>query len=480
MLARILVGVCATLCGFAVQSASEDGYLESGTFMVSNATVLDGLGNPPQLGKDILISDGKISSITATGDVIAPAGTKVIDGTGLTAMPGLIDMHFHLKGGWTGGNTLQEKYPPKEDHAAIQQTLAALLYAGVTTTLDLGSSHSWIVEQRNKMAAGDYIAPRYIIMGAPFSQTPNGWDPVVIAETVGEPPADAFTVKVDTDDPEALSKLLDRYVEDDIKIIKLYSGISALAAQLLIKEAEKRNIRAIADLWQLNMSAEWMRMTGLHGWGHASPYPVTQESLKWMADNDRFVIATMNVGEKLAGLRIKDDGDKQSFFNNPLVMDIWGEEVVRDFYASYPTVREELYEGPEAYYQVFNFGDLSTFRDMFLYNIKNAHEAGVLIAGGTDAPAFPSLWSGETMHREMELFVMAGIAPVDAIRMCTYNAAKILGEDDVFGSLQTGLVADIILVEGEPWKNISDTRNIERIFVRGKLLDRKKLLTSWK
>jgi imidazolonepropionase-like amidohydrolase len=481
---RIAVGVAFFFLGSvcqASQASVEDEYLSKGPVFVQNVTVIDGMGNPPVEGRDVLIQDGTITAITATGAMTALADATVIRGDGLTAMPGLIDMHFHLKGGWSGGNALQDKYPPEDllDHSAVQQTLAALLYAGVTTALDLGRDHDWIVEQRDKINTGEYVSPRYFIVGVPFSQEPSGWDEAVRGETVGEPTPDALSTKVDTQNPEALGALLDRYLEDDIHIIKLYSGISALAASFLIKEAEKRDITAIADLWQLNMNASWMRMTGLHGWAHASPYPVSKDSLEWMAENDRFVVATMNVGEKMSGLRVKDDGDKRSFFENNLIVDIWGEEVVEDFYASYPDVRHDLYEGPTAYYQVMNFGDLSTFRDEFLRNIRNAHEAGVLIAGGTDAPAYPTLWTGETMHRELELFVMAGISPIDAIQMCTYNAARILQEEDQFGSIQVGLSADIMLVEGKPWDNVSDTRNIEHVIVRGGILDREKLLTSW-
>jgi len=197
-------------------------------------------------------------------------------------------------------------------------------------------------------------------------------------------------------------------------------------------------------------------------------------------ENNKFVIATMNVGEKMSGMRVKDENGSEAMFNNPLIMDIWGEEVVRDFYDSYSEVREVLYEGHASFYQMNNFGDLSKFRDLFADNIKKAFDAGVLIAGGTDAPAYPSLWAGETMHRELELFVMAGIPPLDAIKMCTYNAAKILKDDDKYGSLQEGLIADIVLVSGKPWENISDTRNIEMVVVNGKILDRKQLLSSWK
>jgi hypothetical protein len=92
---------------------------------------------------------------------------------------------------------------------------------------------------------------------------------------------------------------------------------------------------------------------------------------------------------------------------------------VQEFYDTYPQVRHRFYEGPDSYYQKFDFGDLSKFRENFLIYIKNAHDAGVL-------------------------------------------------------------VADNLLVRGKPWENISDSRNIEYVFLKGKKLDRTALLNSWK
>ena len=79
------------------------------------------------------------------------------------------------------------------------------------------------------------------------------------------------------------------------------------------------------------------------------------------------------------------------------------------------------------------------------------------------------------MHREMELFVMAGLSPVDAIKACTYNAATILLDNDKYGSLQEGLSADILIVEGNPAEDISDSRNVRHVFLRGKQIDRESL-----
>ena len=367
LLVAILVSACSP--GNADDSPR---FAHEGPVLITGIRVIDGLGNDPVGNRDILIVDGKISAIGDAWSLGAPEGAITIDGTGLTALPGLMDLHIHLKGGWTGGNAMPEKYSAGKSDRELQQTLSAFLYSGVTTVLDVGNPTAWTATQRDRINNGELIGPRFFTTGMVFSQAPSGWDGAAEAEGSTDP-AD-FSVKVTSPDPEDLSALLDEHAEHGIKIIKLYSGMSALGATFLLREAKKRDIRAIADLWQLNMDVDWMRMTGLDGWAHSTPFDVPQSANEWMAANGRFVIATANVGEKISGLRVKEDTE-QSLFENPLVMDIWGREVVEDFYASYPDVRENLYEGPEAFYQVYNFGDLSGFRDSFLRNIKAAWDA---------------------------------------------------------------------------------------------------------
>ena len=182
-----------------------------------------------------------------------------------------------------------------------------------------------------------------------------------------------------------------------------------------------------------------MEATGLDGWAHGSPSEVPVSSNKWMAENNRFCIVTATLGEAMSGLRVKDEDGKKLMLNESLIVDVWGEDTVNEFYSVYPRIRRNYYDGPEAFYQQNGFGDLSRFRAKFLENIKNAHDAGVLLAGGSDC-VYPSLWDGEVMHRELELFVMAGIEPVQAIKCCTHNAATILRREKEFGSLQEGHV----------------------------------------
>ena len=79
------------------------------------------------------------------------------------------------------------------------------------------------------------------------------------------------------------------------------------------------------------------------------------------------------------------------------------------------------------------------------------------------------------MHRELELMVKAGIPEVQAVKCCTYNGAKILRRAKEFGSLQKGMSADLLIVEGNPAENIADTRNVTHVFLRGKQVDRDSL-----
>jgi len=449
-------------------------YLSGNQFVIQNVTVIDGLGNVPKTDQDIFIKDGKIVQITDAGLNQPSGNATLIDGKGQTAMPGLLDLHIHTQGGWANGLIAGEAYEVNYDDKSVQQRLAAYLYSGVTTVLDLGADHNFLLEKRAQLESGHLIGPRFFTVGAPWSGVPNGWES---GNTGGEGDWGAATKVTDLSE---LPAQMQKYADANIEIIKIYSGISSMVMQEVVKEAHKHNILTVADLWGMNMDKMVMRVTGLDGWAHTGAFmDISDEDVQWMKENERFLISTITVGEKMAGARVPDENGQKLMLKEPLIVDIWGADIVEDFYNVYPQIRENYYEGPESFYQTSNFGDLSKFRSTTLHNVKAAYDAGVLIAGGTD-DIYASLWPGEAMHREMQLLVMAGIPPLDVIKICTSNAAKILRRDDKFGSLQAGLSGDIILVKGKPWENISDTRNVQNVFVKGQLLDRKKLLTSWK
>jgi len=108
-------------------------------------------------------------------------------------------------------------------------------------------------------------------------------------------------------------------------------------------------------------------------------------------------------------------------------------------------------------------------------NVKLLYEEGVTVGMGTDAAFPPGTWPGEAMHRELELHVQAGIPPLDAIRMATFNNAVLLRREHVIGSVESGKIADLLIVKGDPSSDISDTREIVHVIKKGKLIKRSEL-----
>jgi imidazolonepropionase-like amidohydrolase len=464
----VLVGAALCLVAFANAAWSKPQYAHKGPTIITGVRVIDGLGNAPKENQDIVLENGKISGIGPSGSLKAPKGALKIDGKGLSAMPGLIDLHIHTQGGWANGQIPGERYAVGYKDAAVQQRLSGYVYAGVTTVLDTGADHKWIVKTRDRINNGELFGPRHFTTGVAWSQKPSGWD---AGNTSGGDWASSTIVSDVADIPDQVA----RYKKDGIEILKLYAGMGTVGMQALIAEADKQGMQTIADLWMLNLNRQISQTTGLTGWAHTGGFNVApMEDHKWMAKNKRFVISTIILGEFLSGNRVGEEKGSNAMLKEPLIVDIWGTDEVEEFYRVYPEIREAYYEGPSAFYQLNGFGDLSVFRSNMQENVRRAIEAGVLVGCGTD-DVYASGWTGESTHREMKLMAMAGIEPLKIIKACTSDAAKILRRENEFGSLQPGLSADLLLVEGNPAENIDDTRNVREVFMRGNQVDRNSL-----
>ena len=95
--------------------------------------------------------------------------------------------------------------------------------------------------------------------------------------------------------------------------------------------------------------------------------------------------------------------------------------------------------------------------------------AGVGILAGTDTPALFN-YPGFSLHEELQLLVRSGLTPLQALQVATLNAARFLGKEAEFGTVQTGKVADLVLLDANPLENISNTQRIHAVVLNGKLL----------
>jgi imidazolonepropionase-like amidohydrolase len=232
---RTLFAIMMLLTAMATTVIAQDGprYSHTGPTLLTGIRVIDGLGGEPKENQDIVLIDGKIASMGPAGTLDAPKDALVIKGKGLTAMPGLIDMHVHLQGGWANGTIRGDRYQPRYDDKSVQQTLSAHLYAGVTSVLDCGSDHEYVLKWRKRINDGAVLGPRFFTTGAPWDQEPSGWE---AGNTTGD---NSFGGSVKVTALALVPEQMDRYKKDKIEIIKLYAGHPQRQARLPARQASR-------------------------------------------------------------------------------------------------------------------------------------------------------------------------------------------------------------------------------------------------
>ena len=434
-------------------------YEYEGPTLLQDIRVIDGTGAEPVEGQDVLVVDGKIAATGPTGSLEAPGDARVIDGDGLTVLPGLIDVHGHFYGGWRGGNDSGIK------PTYVKWQLLTYLYAGVTHVHDIGTPFPDVAaDVRDQIAAGAIMGPDATMSGQFFETAPVG--------AAGE------SMLFVNPSADAVGGWLDKQKHTfGVEMVKCHAGTSPQILKLVVSEALERDMRVVCDLWHLNGSPWIADMTGLHGYAHNSFMSIepSPEDAARLAELGTFITSTTVMYDTFGAYRVQTEGDYIS--GNSLIEDVQPPAWIE-------AARSRGGEESSARYQSIFEGIMGTDNDtqrnwVFKWN-KMLIDAGVLLGVGTDAP-YTNNWTGESMHREMELWVNeSGISPIQTIKGATHNNARILKIEDRTGSIAVGLEGDLLVVEGNPAENISDSRNIRYVFNNGKIVDRESLTRQWK
>jgi imidazolonepropionase-like amidohydrolase len=400
---------------------------------IVHARIIDGVGGPPTEDGTVILRGSKIEYAGATAAAAIPRDAQIIDAKGKSVLPGLADMHVHVQGGWDGISV---------DLLGYQRYLNAMLYSGITTLLDTGNYQPWILQLRQEVASGRLIGPRIYCTGAMIDSSDPAW------------PDLAYALSSRAQIPE----FVQRDKRANVDMIKGYANLSDRMLRNLVEAAHKEKIRVVIDQWERNGSPDLVR-TGIDGFAHAPTRKMPADDIQLIRERGLFVITTLVVEEYSGRRRLAD----LRFLDEPLIAETTPPWFLTELRTE---ATRKLNEAEQKDAEKF-----ATGFDEMKRNVKKLMDAGVLLAAGTDAP-YPGVFQGEAIHHELELLVEAGMTPLQAIRMATYNAAQIMHAEQEWGSLQTGRLANLVIVSGNPAIRISDSRKIDTVILNGKVLDR--------
>jgi imidazolonepropionase-like amidohydrolase len=351
-----------------------------------------------------------------------------------TCLPGLMDMHVHLRHENSPDHYIKQFVQSEADYALKAAHFARItLDAGFTTVRDLGDGVFETVALRNAIAGGQAVGPRIFASGKSIATTgghadpTNGFKPTLM----GEPSPSEGVINGPAEAREAVRYRYKRGA--DVIKITATGGVLSLAKNGQNPQFTRQEIQALietANDYGMGVAAhahgaEGMRravLAGIRSIEHGTY--MTPEIMELMKNRGTFYVPTMLAGK---------------FVGEKALIDGYFPEVVRPKAAAIGPVIHETF--------------------------TRAYKSGVKIAFGTD--------SGVSAHgdnaQEFELMVEAGMTPMQAIQSATLVAAELLSEQENLGQIAPGMFADIIAIDGDPLEDIALLQNVSFVMKDGEI-----------
>lgn len=401
--------------------------------------LVSGRDEPP-IAESVVIYDGnQIIAAGPRGGVDIPVDATIVDVTGKTVMPGLVDLHIHLD--LIGHGEYEDYYVWMDNMRRLPEVFpiaaVGLMRAGVTTAVDLGSTFH-IKAARDLIRAGEIPGPRLIISGPWITRIhmdgiPDGYQLVITS-------------------PEEAREAVRWLVAEGADVIKTWEGLTLEDRMAISDEAHSRGLKVHAHLYEPQdiRDAITAGVDVLQHVGSAMNEPYERDII------DRIVADRIPIVQTISH-RIW----------------IWPETVANPGRLSVDLLRADM--GAEIYAEVQrSFEDINTLSyfkhiDDEMAASKMAApqfiRAGATMGVGTDA-ASPMNFHHEAMPIEMQALVESGMTPADVLQAATRVGAEILESDDEFGTIEPGKIADIIIVDGDPLADIRAMRKVV-VTIRG-------------
>ncbi len=431
---------------------------------LTHARVIDGRGHPPVENQTLILRDGKIAALGADADVKIPAGAMVRDLTGKTLLPGLVMVHEHLYyssiiRGPLHINEMEFSFP------------RLYLAAGVTSARTTGSLEPYTdLQVKDNIDAGITPGPK-LHLTAPYVDGPGT----------------GITQLRPVKDAASAVRMVNYWADEGFTSVKVYINLphDVMAATIAAAHARGMQVtghigrvgyREAAELGIDNLEHGFLAMSDFipgRKEGDPSNAVYTYRSIEALdpaspavSDLIQLLVAKhVAVTSTLAIFETMTPGRRVA---GPAELD---------------TLAPPLRESYLTRWAAINLQNNPTSRAAFAKDLQlevKFFRAGGLLVAGTDPTGYGGCIAGYGDWRAIELLVEAGLTPLEAIQVATFNGARLLGIDAQTGSIEPGKAADLVLVDGDPSKSISDLRKTEIVFKDGVGFDSKKLFEAVK
>jgi Amidohydrolase family len=431
---------------------------QPGSLAFTHVTLIDMTGAPPKPDMTVVMTGNRITALGQTGKIRIPRDAQIIDATGNFLIPGLWDMHFHIK--------------------ETERTLPLFIANGVTGVRSMGGDFQKLFEWREAVASGRLLGPRIVACG-PVIDRPHPANP-----------DHAIPVSNAEDGKQAVDFLK----RNGADFVKVYDSVPRDAYFAIVKEAQEQGLPFVGHIPSAITMTEASN-AGQKSVEHLGAFlegslTAETELRNWPAPpvkNQDFSVIPARIAAR--GNRMLDTYSEQKAAqllsllakNNTWQVPTLLAKQVNTFvddiskaqdphYRYVPASVREGWSPDKNFFYRFRTAEFIAYQKKLFQKemevVGEMRRAGVPIMAGTDGGAYTV--AGFGLHQELALLVKAGLTPMQALQAATINPAKFLGESDTLGTIEQGKIANLILLEANPLENISNTERIDAVVVNGK------------
>ena len=426
---------------------------------LTHARIIDGTGAAPRENQTLIIRDGSIAALGDDGKVAIPPGTLVIDETGKSVIPGMVQVHEHLF------------YPTGPGmYGNLAESFSRLYLAGGVTSMRTGGNMNGYgdIAIARSIEAGTRAGP-WIDATAPYFEGP-GLNLIQVREL--KDAADA-------------TREANFWADEGATSFKTYMHITRAELAAVIKVAHSRGIKVTGHLCSVTFrEAADLGIDNLeHGFFPSTDFFAGKklDECPGQGPGQQSLAAVDPNGEAFRSLVAHLVQKKVALTSTLTVFETStpGHPIGRCLDFLTPQLKEQYEQRYAATQRNANSSMATLFPKAAAMEMAFVKAGGTLLVG-TDPTGGGGLVPGCSDQRAIELLVESGLTPLEAIKVGTTNGATFLGRAAKVGSIAIGKQADLVVLNGNPAARIADLENVEIVFKQGIGYDPAKLIASVK